>query len=166
MKIRPPVPRARQTPGLVAVSCLLLLYLATATPIAPLAVALLARLERGHQVALQHTAQGLRVVLRHGCLDSPAHRHGLVAQALTALAQRTASPQSDHIIQFASADVVQQTPAVSMESASDSPATNEEGAADLLFHASDLTFGCVAFPRPPPVASELLLTIRSTVLLI
>lgn len=147
-------------------SCLLLLYLVTATPIAPLTVALLARLDRDHHVALQHSAQGLQVALQHGCLDSPAHRHGLVAQALTVFAQRTASPQSDHIIQFASADVVQQTPALSIESACDSPAPNEDRVADFLFHLPDVTLGCAAFPRPPPVPSGLLLTIRSTVFLI
>jgi len=164
--IRPTVPRNRQSPGLVGVSCLLLLYLVTATSLAPVAVTLLAGTDRSHHVAIQQTSKGLQVVLRHGCVDPAAHRHGLLAQALTAFAQRAASPQSDHVIQFASTDVLQQTSALVIESACDSPATNEEGAAILLFQPSDSTFGCVAFPRPPPVASELLLTVRSTVLLI
>lgn len=164
--IRPTVPRNRRSPGLVGVSCLLLLYLVSATSLAPVVVALLAGMDRSHHVAVQQTSKGLQVLLQHGCVDSVAHRHGLLAQALTAFAQRAASPQSDHVIQFASTDVAQQTSALAIESACDSPATNEDGAANLLFHASDLTFGCVAFPRPPPIESELLLTVRSTVLLI
>lgn len=163
---RPTVPRKRRCPGLVGVSFLLLIYLVSATSLAPVTVALLAGMDRSHHVAIQQTPSGVQVVLHHGCGDSAAHRHGLLARALTAFAQRAASPQSDHVIQFASTGVVQQTSALAIESACDSPAANEAGAANLLFHSSDLTFGCVAFPRPPPVASELLLTVRSTVLLI
>jgi hypothetical protein len=164
--IRPTVPRTRRIAGLGGVNCLLLLYLITATPLAPVAVALLAEMDRSHEVTLQNTAQGLQIVLKHGCLKSLAHRHGMVAQALTFFAQRPSTLQSDHVIQFSFTDVGQRTLALAIESTCDSPVLNEDGAADFLFHPPDVTFGDAAYPRPPPAASELLLTVRSTVLLI
>ena len=72
----------RRVPTLVRVggSGLLLLYLLMATPLAPALTALLAMGDPSHHVAVQQTARGIRVVLRHDCLHSPTHRHGVVAR--------------------------------------------------------------------------------------
>ena len=159
------VSRTRQTSGLVSGSCLLLLYLVTATPLAPVAIALLAGMDRSHHVALRQTTQGRQVVLRHDCPTSPSPRHGMLARALTVFAQEAAAPQSDHVIQVGAMDTAQQAPALEIEPASNSdPDASIEGDSEL--HAPGMTFEIAAFPRPPPVPSGLLLTIRSTVFLI
>jgi hypothetical protein len=83
--------------------CLLLLYVLAATPVATMAVALLAELDRSHHAAVRPSAQGLQVVLQHGCHNAAPHRHGLVARTLTFFARPTATPDADHVIQFGSA---------------------------------------------------------------
>jgi len=157
---------ARQTSSLIRGSCVLLLYLVIATPLAPALTTLLAVFDRSHHVAVQQTEKGLQVVLRHGCLTWPMHRHGMLARALTVLARRTTAPQSDHVIQFGAMDSSQQAPALAIEPTSNSPEPGGNVVCEFAFHAADVTAGFATFPRPPPAPSGLLLTVRSTVLVI
>jgi hypothetical protein len=145
---------------------LLLLYLFTATPLAPVMFSLLAEADRSHHVAIQQTSQGLQVVLRHDRSGSASHRHGMVARALTVFAQRTAGAQSDHVIQFGSTDTVRRAPAVVAESAPEPSVSDTDVACEFLAHSFDGTFEAAAIPRPPPVRHGLLLTVLSVVLLI
>jgi len=147
-------------------SVLLLFYLVTTTPLAPVLTALLAATERNHYVALQTTARGIQVVLRHDCVNLPSQRHGLVARGLTVFAQRTTATQSDHVIQFGITDTSKQTPAFAIEAAPGSPAQDAVPADEDLFHAARLTALLVSLPRPPPGPSGFPLTIRSTVLVL
>jgi len=117
-------------------------------------------------VAIRQTARGLQVVLRHECANSPAHRHGIVARTLTLFAQRTTAPESDHIIQFSATDSAPQAPALPVEQTAQSPAPDVFLQCEVRFLASRLTAILSGFPRPPPAASGLLLTVRSTVILV
>jgi hypothetical protein len=143
-----------------------LVYLLSAMPLVPGLTALLATLDRSHHVAVQQTADGLQVVLRHDCVNAPAHRHGLVARALTLIAQRPAEGHPDHVIQFAASATSQPASTFTL-----APATGEP--ASILFPPCEF-LPCVARPaartavrpRPPPDASGSLLSVRSIVLLI
>jgi hypothetical protein len=156
----------RRFPGPLGGGGLLLLYLFTATPLAPVVFSLFAGLDRSHHVAIQRTSIGLQVLLRHGCADLSSHRHGMLARALTVFAQRAAAPQSDHVIQFGSTDTVQQTPAFKIERALNLPDSQGISPNDSAFSLGDQTFVAAAAPRPPPANIGLILLLRSTVLLI
>ncbi len=158
--------RLPHTFRMLAGGCLALLYLLTATPVAPAITVLLAALDRSHQVAMQETANGLQVVLRHGCVNLASHRHGMVARALTLFAQQTTPSQSDHVIQFGAVDRLRQpsTPIMAPVPGLElHPATVP---CDFLLPAPLLTSSLVNLPRPPPAASGLLHSLRSTVLVI
>lgn len=164
--VRPTVPCARQTSSLVGGCCLLFLYFVAATPLAPVLITLMAGLDRSHHVAIQQTTQGLQVILRHGCRNSPSHHHGMVARALTVFAQRTTAQQSDHVIQFGALDIAQQAPALEIGPASNLPDPDGNVAGYSVFHAAAVTLQVAASPRSPPVPTGLLFAVRSTVLLI
>ena len=130
--------------------CLALLFLLTASPLAPVFTALLAAADSDHQVTIHQTAHGVQVVLRHDCLNSPTHRHGLVAQALTLLAQRPAAGHPDHDIQFAAADTSERTFAFALALATDSPAPESFLPIDQLPNPAPLNAFSGVRPRPPP----------------
>ena len=158
----------RHLPALrwVGGSCLVLLYLLTAIPLTPTLTALLAMADRSHQVAVQPTAHGIQVVLRHVCFNSPAHRHGLVARALTLFAQRPVEGRLDHVIQFAASPLSDQAPALILAPASDSPAPELLPPSGIQPRPSWLIAALMGPLRPPSDASGALVNVRSTVLLI
>jgi hypothetical protein len=149
-----------------AAGCLLWLFLVTTTPLAPVLTTGAGLADRSHHVALQQTARGIQVVLRHECPNSPTHRHGIVARALTLMAERPVGSQPDHIIQFTASAPLEQPPAFIL-----APAPDEIGP-HLLIPCSAwrsltwLPLPPAAYPRPPPLANSLPLQTRSTVLLV
>lgn len=163
---RPTPLRRPQSWRLPGGSCLLLLYLAAATPLAPALTALLAATDRDHHVAIQQTEHGLQVVLRHECSNLPSHQHGMVARVLTLFAQRTTPAQPDHVIQFGATDTVRETSSIATEPESCSVAFDAFPASQAPPRVSRLNRFSAAFPRPPPAANALLLTVRSTVLIV
>ena len=145
---------------------LLSLYLVTATPLAPALTALLALADGAHQVALQQSAGGVQVVLHHECVRSAAHRHGMVARTLTLFAQRTAGAQLDHVIQFGSANFMSPAPMVAVAPSTQMPALDAFPSGLCRLEAPSLGLFLATCPRPPPAASGLLRSVRSTVLLL
>ncbi len=145
---------------------LALLYLVTATPLLPALTALLALSDRSHLVTFQPTAHGIEVVLRHDSLHPPSHPHGLIARSLAVFAQRTIAPQTDHVIQFGATDAAQQASVLAIEPTSSLRDLNASFVGDSAFPQAGVTLELAAFPRPPPVPSGLLLTVRSNVLVI
>lgn len=147
-------------------SWLALLYLLTGTPLLPSVTTLLAMADRSHHVAVRQTTGGIQVVLHHDCVNSPLHHHGLAARALTLIAQRPAEGQADHVIQFSASAVSQQTSAPAIASPPDAPAAELISPCDLWSCPAPLTLVPAAHTRPPPDPGGLLLSLRSTVLLI
>jgi hypothetical protein len=145
---------------------LLLLYLATATPMAAALTALLAAADADHCVAIRQTARGLQVVLRHACPNSPAHRHGMVARVLTLFAQRTTPAQMDHIILFGATDTVRESPPASVEPGSCAALLDAFTSGETRTYVARLHRCPATFPRPPPVQDGVLLHLRSIVLLV
>ncbi|MEK7678106.1 MAG: hypothetical protein AAB676_19930, partial [Verrucomicrobiota bacterium] len=139
---------------------------APATPLAPALTALLALADRSHPVAVQQTARGIQVVLRHNFFNSPTHRHGMVARALTMIAERPVGSQPDHVIQFAASATSEQASALAIEPAPGAPAPGLFPSYDFLTCPARPTAVPAAHPRPPPGTSGLLLSLRSTVLVI
>lgn len=163
----PSLPRCLPTLRRVGGSWLMWLYLLTGTPLVPSVTTLLAMADRSHQVAVQQTGVGIRVVLRHRCVTCPAHRHGIIARALTLIAQRPAEGHPDHVIQFAASAVSQRAPALALTPAARAPAPELfPPPCDLRPCPALLTSVLAAHPRPPPDAGGLLISLRSTVLLI
>jgi len=147
--------------------CLVLLYLLSVTPFTLALTALLATSDRSHHVAIQQTAIGLQLVLRHDCVNLGTHRHGMIARALTLFAQRTTtSSQSDHVIQFRVVDTMQQPSEPIIASALELQLLAALIPCDAGLCAPEMTFSLVNLPRPPPVTSGLLLILRSTVLVV
>jgi len=147
-------------------SFLLWVFLVATTPLAPMLTVLMGMVDRSHHVALQPTVNGLQVVLRHDCPGSSTHRHGLVARALTLLAQRPSGAQPDHVIQFAACPPAEQPPAVI-------PASRfEETGPKFCFVSETLICSFWRTPtpagnlRPPSQASDVLWRVRPVVLLI
>ena len=164
--MRPTLLRTRRFPGLPAGGCLLLLYLFGGTPLAPVVFSVFAGIDRSHHVAIRRTGSGIQILLRHDQADSPSHRHGMIARALTVFAQRTPGPPADHVIPFGFTDIVQQTPALQIEPASNLPDPTGVASNDSVFSLADQTFAPATAPRPPPATLGHILLVRSTVLLI
>jgi hypothetical protein len=166
----PSVPKARRAARTaqrrwMAGCCALLVYAAAATPLAPALTAFIASLDPSHHVALRCDAHGARVVLHHECANSPTHVHGAVARVLTFFAQRSTEGDPDHRIQFNNSDNTAR-----MQSLRIAPSCDGElvtAPAEPLSLQSQLPrFSQCLEPRPPPGVSGLLLSVRSTVLLI
>ena len=143
-----------------------MLYLLTLTPLPLALTALLASSDRSHHVGIQQAANGLQLVLRHDCATLGAHRHGVVARTLILFAQRTTSPPSDHVIQFGAANTLQQPSECILALTTPSPFLGAFVPSAPLLFPPRLTFAPVSLPRPPPVTSGLLLSLRSTALII
>jgi len=159
--IRPRQPRLAAFRG---ENWLLLLYLLTATPLAPLMVTLFAELDRDHQVELEQTAEGIQVALRHHHSSLP-HQHGWVARTVTLFAQPTSSAHPDHFIQFGRVNASPRVAAPDVDTF--------ESRGLRVAHAFDssivgprlISFRATDVWRRPGVG-ELLLSLRSTILLI
>jgi hypothetical protein len=147
-------------------NCLLLLYVAAATPLAPGLTALLAATDTSHHVTIEQTMRGFRVVLRHQCANSPSHRHGMAARVLTLFAQRTTPAEPDHIIPFAITDTARETPTLNVEPESRATFLDPSPAAQAWHLRAPSIPIAADFSRPPPAASGLILAVRSTVLLV
>ena len=145
---------------------LICLYVFSATPAAPAFVALLGSADRNHRVALQQTADGIQLVLRHECANSPTHRHGLVARALTLLAQRPVAGKPDHVIQFATSTTALQAATVATISPTSDATSVLVLSRDLVRDCGWLRGALLTAPRPPPEKNSLLLILDSTLLLI
>jgi hypothetical protein len=85
---------------LVAGWCAVVLYMGAFTSFGPLFAALVGGMDVDHHVQLAADADGVRVVLHHGEACLHGHHHGLVAQALTLMAEPPSQSDPDHILQF------------------------------------------------------------------
>lgn len=146
--------------------CLLLLFVLTSTPVAPVFTGFLGALDPNHHVLIRQTAHGLQVVLRHDCFHLPSHHHGLIARALTAFARPATARNPDHVIQFGSTENVQRTPAMAITPALQAQVVDGVPVSVAWFAAPRTASFPAAFPRPPPRAGEFALTLRSTVLIL
>lgn len=162
--------RLRSRSRLFRVGCagLLLLHLAAGTPAAPLFAAVLAAVDRGHEVVMQQAADGLQVVLHHGGAHPAWHRHGLLAQVLASFAAGNATPHSDHVLQFGLAPNLSAAP---LDLSPATPVPGEMVGVDPVGIGFQVVLPCAhaprwAFPRPPPRPAGSLLAIRFTVLLL
>ena len=162
----PSIPRVLPALRRVGASCLMVLYLLAGTPLTLAVTTLLATADRSHHVAVQPTAEGIQLVLRHDCVNSSTHRHGIVARTLTLIAQGPVEGQPDHVIEFAASAVLHQAAAPAIAPAPDSSATGLSSPCELCPCPAPLTSVPATHPRPPADASARLLSLRSTVLLI
>jgi len=151
---------------LIGGGCLGLLYLLTATPVALALTALLALADSSHHLAIQQTEHGIQLVLHHDRVNSPTHRHGMVARALTLIAQRPVGAQPDHVIEFTARATSEQTPALAFGPTPDSLALEPFFQYETLPYPVRLNTASTVYPRPPPGIVGSLLNTRSTVLLI
>jgi hypothetical protein len=145
---------------------LVLLYLAATTPLTPALTTLVAMADRSHQVAVELTRGGIQVVLRHDGVHDPAHRHGILAWALTRISQGATPGRPDHVIQFAASPISDQAPALVRGPASDVPVPGLLQPANL---PPRMAWPLAVSPgtlSPPPDSRDTLVNVRSTVLLI
>ncbi len=145
---------------------LLSAFLFNATPLPAAVTALVALADKTHHAAVQQTARGVQVVLRHDCFISPVHRHGLVAQALTLIAQKPTKAQPDHLIQFAFGDQSARTTPLAFLPLAPPAAPAFFAPCDPLPASFDLKSGPQVQSGPPPPPGGWLLSLRCTVLLI
>ncbi len=99
-------PNARISP--IGVMLCLLAYLLSATPLLPVATAVIAWLDGEHHVTLAMEKDGVSVVLGHDERDarkSLTHTHCIVSSALTLLAEPAGPAHSDHVLNFQAGNV-------------------------------------------------------------
>jgi hypothetical protein len=144
---------------------LLLVFLVGATPAAPALAAFVALADGGHRVVIEETARGIRVVLGHDGAHSPGHRHGLVARALTLVAERPAGPRPDHVLQFSSAPASDRNRAAALTGAPDLPVRHPLSPFVPLSGSSGTLLQLAMHLSVPP-GDGLLLSLRSTVLIL
>jgi len=149
----------------VASWCVLLIYVVVATPLAPAFTALVASLDFSHAVAIRCDAHGARVVLHHAGANAPTHVHGAVARALTFFAQRSSDGDPDHSIQFNNSNATTRLSALRVAPSCDDEVKAASVQPRFLPSRAACYSQCLQ-PRPPPGVSGLLLSVRSTVLLI
>lgn len=167
MRLDRTTPSRRPQPfRLLSGGCLALFYLLTSTPLPLALTALLASSDRSHHVGIQPTANGLQLVLRHDWVTLGTHRHGVIARALTLFAQRASSPPSDHVIQFGAVDTLRQASERTIAPAPQLQLLPALVPCEPGLRAPRLTFSPGSRPRPPPVISGLLLSLRSIALVI
>lgn len=142
-----------------------MLYLVAATSLAPALTTLLAAADRGHQVVIGQTADGVQVVLRHDCFHSPTERHGFIARVLTLVA-RPPAVGLDHVIQFTTSAQSEQASAAVITPVTHATASEFFLPADLHTHLTRLTAASAVETGHPPGAGSSLLNVRSIVLLI
>jgi hypothetical protein len=92
----------------VAGWCALLLFAGVQSPVGPETAFLLGLLDRDHQAVISGHAQGFQLVLRHSskCIEQ---RHWLIARTLTLSAKPASAKIPDHVLQFASSDLLKAT---------------------------------------------------------
>jgi len=85
----------------------LLAYFLSATPLLPIATALVAWADGEHRVALAADIDGAQVVLAHDARDprkALTHSHCAVSRVLTLLAEPAGSDHADHVLNFQCGD--------------------------------------------------------------
>jgi hypothetical protein len=142
----------------------LVLYLAIYAPAGMGLAALVGSFDSNHQVQMRSVERGLALVLHHG-RNCAEHRHGVVARALTCLAQPASATDPDHVIQFAATDTLARTGQIALP-----PLWGFEGPSLVLTEVvqvscADNALG-FARPRPPPGECGLACCLRTTILLI
>jgi hypothetical protein len=147
----------------------LLAYFFSATPLLPIATALVAWADGEHRVALSADKDGTRVVLGHDARDprtALTHSHCAVSRALTLLAEPSGPDHADHILNFQSGSstiVREASPWVAVPQADAGPVAPASVAAVIL----PTLVSNVEAPLldiPPPAIS--VMVARATVLLI
>ena len=83
--------------------CVLAFFVGAASPVGLGLTALLGALDADHEVRLETSDVGSRVVLHHGG-NCAGHHHGLVARVLTFFAEPVRAGEPDHVLQFSPAD--------------------------------------------------------------
>ena len=162
---------ARQTIALV----LLLAFAASHTALLPALLASGAWLDDDHEVSLVSSGGHLDVVLSHHDGTAHAatpsasfhheHRHGLTAQMLVAMAEAPSSGDGDHVIHLLlGGQVATERVLPSVAPASTTIALSPPTAFLIVLTALPVA-SPVAAVRPPPV-SQLLLALRTTVLVV
>lgn len=89
--------------------CCLLAYLFSATPLLPIATALVAWVDGEHYVLLSADNASMRIVLRHDARDGRTaltHSHCVVSRALSLLAEPAGPEHSDHVLSFQKASSI------------------------------------------------------------
>jgi hypothetical protein len=84
----------------LAVWGVLLLYVGVFSPLGLAMTAALGALDREHRLMVEPGTESFRVVLHHAS-PGELHRHGLVARAFAAFAQKDNAANTDHVLQFA-----------------------------------------------------------------
>lgn len=158
-------------------SILLLAFAANHTALLPALLATAAWLDTDHAVSLVASGDHLEVVLSHhdgqahaSALPSasqPEHRHGWTTRMLVSLAEAPAAGDADHVVQFAlggqvATEHLSTTLPVATPTGALCPPTAQ--LVTLTLTARPAISPAVA-ARPPPV-SQLLLSLRTTVLVV
>ena len=147
----------------------LLAYFLSATPLLPIATALIAWADGEHRVTLSSDKDITRVVLGHDARDprqSLTHSHCVVSRALTLLAVPSGPEHADHVLNFQcgnSTTLREATPWTAAPQLGVDLVSPPSGAAVVLPRlASNIEAPLLDIP-PPPIC---ILVVRATVLLI
>lgn len=151
-------------PRLLAGWLALCLYVFALSPIGFVAAAVLGELDSDHHALIQSGENGPQLVLRHdsACVG---HRHHAVARALTLFAGPVSPTNPDHVLQFSAATgLLRESPTVAAV-VKQSPPVAPCFVAPVALSGADRILW-IPLGQPPPVVSENLLNICSTVFLI
>jgi hypothetical protein len=166
------MPMRQQATGQVRpiwASMWLLAYFLSATPLLPIATALVAWVDGEHRVALSADKDGTRVVLGHDARDPRkafTHLHCAVSRVLTLLAKPSGPDHADHVLNFqcgSSTTLREATPCVAVPQADAGPVAPASVPAVVLPSlVSNVEARLLDIP-PPAMA---VMVARATVLLI
>ncbi len=144
---------------------LLLLGFAASNPaVLPALLTASAWLDGDHAVSVSASPGHLEVVLSHHDEDAHQHQHGWAAEVLVSLAE-TSPPESDHVISFELSSPVATKHCNTALPVATPGDTLYPPTAQLGTLTTWPAIPPVAAARPPPV-SELLLSLRTTVLVV
>ena len=148
----------------------LLAYFLSATPLLPIATALVAWVDGEHRVELSADRDGTRVVLGHDARDprkALTHSHCAVSRLLTLLAEPSGQDHADHILNFqcgSSTTLREATPWVAAPQTDAGPVAPASVPAVLLPRLVPKVEEAPLLDIPPPAIC--VLVARATVLLI
>jgi len=144
--------------------CALLVWVAVYSPVGLGVAAAVGCLDRDHHLRIHAGEQGLQLVLHHGP-NCTAHRHGIVARALTVFAQPASATDPDHVIQFSAADNSSGPTQLTVSRPANSELSGVVVAETFLCCARETRPSLIP-THPPPDERGQLLCLRSTLLLI
>ena len=142
----------------------LLLYAGACLPLGLGILALAGSCDPAHRAVLRGANGGFQLVLQHGRL-STAHRHGVIAQAITAFSRPESSSNPDHVIPFAASS----NPSQVWQTAVGRPASLKQvpaAPASPFFFSEAQNLSSPVQLQPLPALRDTLVCLRSTVLLI